>query len=313
MHPNHSRGSAGEKFVEGVLPGHWVVRKVVPDYGLDLHIEVFDLLQDGSGWAQTAGEHIYAQVKTDSEVSRYDAIVGPRLNVSKFKSVERRGDDDRRVGVVSVPIDVAELATIEAMGSSVPVILFWVDVELHAAYYVCMNDYISKVLLVENPRYAEQQTVSIRIPALNRIDAETTDFTYFWLLARRSKLYSLFNLFNYQFHELDFIRNRHPSRADISASQALEMIDVFVSTNLRLDVWGRRGDGWWAPLEDIHGALTTLRRQMEEFKLIPTPQLEKRLMHYGWDTMRRGANLGRMYEEIVREWYLPTHLAASLR
>ncbi|WP_343282303.1 DUF4365 domain-containing protein [Micrococcus sp. 2A] len=313
QHPSQRRGDAGERLVEALLPDYWSVRKVGPDFGLDFHIEVFDMLPDGSDWAQTAGEHLYAQVKTDSNLVQYGSVARPRLNVAKFRSKKGRDEDLSHIPVVSLPIEVSELTTIEAMGSSVPVLLFWVDLAAHAAYFVCMNDYIAKVLVPENPDYETQKTVNIRIPMSNRIDEGTTDFTYFWLLARRSKLYSLFNLFNFQFHELNIVCQDHAERANGSASETFEMIDVFVKAVLRLDVWKRRSCGWWAPLEDIHVALTDIEQQLKVRDSKPFEQIDEKLLFSAWDTFRKGANLGRMYEELVREWYLPTHLAELLR
>ncbi len=311
------QGDAGEALVSDRFPNEWVVRKLNPDFGLDLHVEVFERVDADS--ADTRGEHFYVQVKSTTAPRRLTTQVRHRRNVAKT------GRDDQEEGylvdisVVACPLETSELLTVEAMGHAVPVLLCLADVDSGTVWYVCLNDYISKVLLPRNPRYTDQDNVTIHIPAWNVLDAGDPSFTYISLLARRPKLYSAFNTFGYQHIELRRAANSFAALlidpdTDMSqvAPDIVDMIRVFVTSNLRLDIWETAGAGYWSPLSDVRADFERVEQGLVVLGQ-PFPQQ---------DTMRelekveiafsRAVNLGRMYEELVREWRLPTALATLM-
>ena len=72
------------------------------------------------------------------------------------------------------------------MGNAVPVLLCLVDVSLGRVYYVCLND-TSPNLVPENPKYRDQGTVKLYVPAWNVLDQKDPSFGFIKMLARRSK------------------------------------------------------------------------------------------------------------------------------
>jgi hypothetical protein len=315
QHVNHITGKQGVDLVKQRLPTHWVVRELNPDYGLDIHIEVFDLLPDGSGSADTLGEHFYAQVKGVHGTKRLTKPVRHRGNVAK-------ADPDPTVGelvdieVIAFSLEVNELLTVEAMGAAVPALLCVADLDSGTVHYVCLNDYIAKVLLPADPDYTDGETVTIHLPGWNVLDPSDISFAYLWLLARRGKYYAAFNQFVYQHVEMGQAVGRLVAQLvdpDNGTSQLapdiVAMLGVFLRANLRLDVWETSGPGHWSPLTDIREGYEVLLEQLDYFT-IPRATAEVDRFRMSLEgVMFRAANLGRMYEELVREWRLPTALA----
>lgn len=300
------------------LPAHWVVRELNPDYGLDLHIEVFDLLPDGSGSADTLGEHFYAQVKGVHGLRHLTKTVRHRANVAKADPDPDAGDPID-INVVSFSLEVNELLTVEAMGAAVPALLCLADLDSGTVHYVCLNDYIAKVLLPSDPDYTDQETVTIYLPAWNVLDPSDISFAYVWMLARRGKYYAAFNQFVYQHVEMSRSASQFGAQlvdpcSGVSqlAPDILTMLGVFLRANLRLDIWETSGPGYWSPLGDVRQGFEQLLEQLEYFTIArPTAEVDEfRLGIEG--AMFRAANLGRMYEELVREWRLPTALATLI-
>jgi hypothetical protein len=311
----HVRGERGIEIVRGKLPRHWVVRELHPDYGLDLHIEVFEPPTQDAFHADTLGEHFFAQVKTVEATSTIRMEVRNRPNVAKFRlsGTSAASETTETLDVISFSLDTPELRTVEAMGASLPVLLLLVDEKAERVYYVCLNDYVSKVLLPEQATYAHQDSWTIHVPAFNLLDAGGPEFSYVRLLARRSKLYGAFATFTYQFHEL---RMALPTEAEglpatIAAfrdTRLSEMLDVFVTADLRLGIWGRAGVGFWSPLGDVHAALERVARTLRGDEVITPDDFLSLAMR----SFSMAAGLGRMYEELCREWRLPTALGAAV-
>lgn len=316
QHANHITGKLGVDLVKQRLPEYWAIRELNPDYGLDIHVEVFDLLPDGSGSADTLGEHFYAQVKgVKGGVEKIIKTVRSRTNVAKADPDPNEGDEVD-IEVVAFSLDTNELLTVEAMGAAVPALLFVADLDTGTVYYVCLSDYISKVLLPENPNYADQGSHTIYLPTWNVLDPADDGFAYMWLLARRSKYYAAFNTFIYQRIEMGSAVASFAARLidpDTDKAQLapdiISMLRVFVRADLRLDIWEQSGPGSWSPLNDVRDGLEKVLKRIPLFtKSQPTEAVERFCILI--DTvLRQGANLGRMYEELVREWRLPTAFA----
>lgn len=168
---SHVAGEKAISIVKEILPDEWVVREINPDYGLDLDIELFDSYSDGF---ITLGEHLYVQVKgTESPIYKTFEFNRFRTRVLKFK------------------LETAELNLVERMGSAVPVLLIVVDIQSKAIYQICLNDYIKKILLVQNPLYKKQNTITINIPTSNILSKNKIDVLRWY--GKRTKFYSIFH------------------------------------------------------------------------------------------------------------------------
>jgi hypothetical protein len=316
-HANHIKSDRGVDIVQGLLPEHWVVRELTPDYGLDLHVEVFQIAPDDPESADTLGEHFFVQVKTVDGFDVRTIQVRTRGNVTKAVPDPSAGDPVD-IDVIPCVLDVAEIRTVEEMGTAVPVLLVVADRTTGQARYVCLNDWISKVLLPNNPKYDSQKFVTVHIPAWNVLDAEAGSFTTVWLLARRAKFYAAFAGFAYQYYELrrawalaeSSVSNGTPWGMAAAEEGILSMLDVFLRGALRLGIWAPTGDGWWQPLRDVHQDLMYVSGLLEDVD--GDDEKTCRLVHYALMIYGRADNLGRMYEELCREWGLPTALAAAV-
>jgi len=315
---NQQQGSSGQEMVAAKLPSHWVKRSITPDFGLDLHIEVFDQVEGSPQDAETRGEHFYIQAKSVARAEVMKLKVRSRRNVAKYRADPTSGDRFE-IPVIAFDLEVGELMTVEAMGNAVPALLCVADMSSKTVYYLCLNDYISKVLLPNKPQYTNQQSVTVHIPSWNVLDSLHSSFAYIQLLARRPKLYSAFNTFIYQKVEFDHATEDSVSvlidpetRQAQIAPEIVSMLDLFLSSNLRLDVFETAGAVHWAPLQDLGERFADLQGRLPRVKELTDQETVSAFIEDVETTMFRAANVGRMYEELVREWRLPTALAAMM-
>lgn len=313
----HIEGDAGVEIVRRKLPIHWVARPINPDYGLDLHVEVFEPDSDDPASGNTLGEHFYVQVKTAKAIALEKVTVRSRGNVTKYDPDPTKGDPVE-IEVAKFSLDRETLLTVETMGAAVPVVLCYVDLSKEKVYYVCLNDYLAKALLPYKPSYEKQGSVTIRIPSWNVLDSTDPSFSYLWLLARRGKYYAAFNTFGYQLNELLSAQSEHPTLPDEapgfvrSAPEMLTLARTFLRTALRLSIWNPAGPGYWAPLQDTQKDFLFLQEHLPPMHQ-PLPEEDAaRFEHSLLHGFRRAANLGRIYEDLVREWRLPTVLATHM-
>lgn len=315
---NQQQGNLGQDLVTEKLPTHWIKRPITPDYGLDLHIEVFDQVEGNFQDAETRGEHFYIQAKSvlHAEVTKHK--IRSRGNVAKVAPDPKSGTR-YEIPVIAFDLEVGELMTIEAMGNAVPALLCIADMSTRTVYYLCLNDYIAKVLLPNKFAYTEQQTVTIHVPTWNVLDSHDSSFTYIQLLARRPKYYSAFNTFMYQYTEFEkYTTMMKAVRIDTNTDKAkidpdiISMLEVFLSSNLRLDVFQPAGVGYWLPLKDLGERFTNLQATLSTLKEPVDEKTANTFMREVHMTMQMAADVGRLYEEVVREWRLPTVLSTLL-
>jgi hypothetical protein len=314
---NQQQGDAGEELVVARMPKPWLVRKIEKDFGLDLHVEVFDWAENEPGSADTLGEHFFVQVKSQKALKTVTHTVRSRGNVAKYVPDPQEGDA-YDIEVVPCVLEVGELMTVEAMGHAVPVLLCVAAMDTREVYYLCLNDYISKVLLPNQPDYRSQGTVTVHVPKWNVLDPDDEGIGYLWLLARRAKFYSAFNTFAYQGHELGYaIPLLVHLEADMYDETAfppavLAMLEVFLSANLRLDIWDQAGPAYWSPLDDVSADFRRLQETLPNLRRTMTVHESSHWASVITRVFERASNLGRMYEELCREWRLPTHLATLM-
>ena len=218
----HIIGEKGITILRELFPDEWVVREYTQDYGIDLDVELFDNL--GDDMYRTKGEHILFQVKGTEMLNKKTLQLYSQMNVEK----EYKQDKSRSctMEVIQYSIDTDLLVTIERMGSAVPVLLCIVDIENKDAYFLCLNDYIEKILIPVNSDYHNQKTVTINIPIKNNINTAEGKSIIEWY-GKRAKLYAFFNKIHYQLKVLDYSSNLDYEK----------LTDHFLKILYRLDVW----------------------------------------------------------------------------
>lgn len=313
-------GEKAVKILKDLFPTEWVTREFTPDYGLDLAVELFEPYKNGY---LSTGEHIYFQVKGTEHIKLGTKKIYDRKNIEKIAYSQKVNPS--KIDVVKFPIDTSLLRTVEKMGSAVPVLLIVVDVKQTIAYYVCLNDYIEKVIIPEKPNYYKQDKIVINIPTENSIQNSTDVMPIEWY-AKRAKLFALFSKANYQKIELAYIDDKN----------LVENIFHFAKIIRRFDVW---------KAEKYFKALQAVREDLDYFlanKTLPAVEqtihkhkvnsddvdspiwttnysfneisysdaaLSKELRHL-WD---RICNCGRIFEDIAKEWFLPTYIGQITR
>lgn len=329
------------RIVRDLLPDHWVVRDYKPDYGIDLTIELFEYLEQEPDQAATLGETVFVQVKSTEAVDARRLRVHARQNVEKGPLKENPAESVE-IAVAALQLETSELLTVQAMGSATPVLLFLVELSTRRIYFICLNDLVEKVILPQNPDYHEQQTRVIHLPLQNCISADRPHShqpisTY----AKRPKLYAAFEKFAYQHHELEIAAERYRmaggEEAQRNAGDAMmELLRHFLAVIRRYDFWIKVPE--WMPIGWSGAEIAALQefvlrpeadRDLDSLRdyllnqpgvrrdeaLVRTWDSDFTRLEFYLETLRiwgRLSNLARMYEEVVREWFLPTYLSATL-
>lgn len=166
-------GEEGIRIVKGLLPAHWTPREYRPDFGIDLAIELFEQSgHDRFGRAvyDTLGEHLFLQVKSCEVLRPAQVRIQNRPNVELVDPHTpcEKDSDKAIVPVFPFQMETPELVTVQRMSAAVPVLLALVDVPAERAYFVCLNDYIDKIILPVCPDYSEQKSKVVYVPECNR-------------------------------------------------------------------------------------------------------------------------------------------------
>ena len=218
----HIIGEKGVEILIELFPNEWAVREYMPDYGIDLDVELFDDL--GNNVYMTKGEHVLFQVKGTEKLNKKKIKLYSRMNVEKEHQEDKT--DYCTMEVIQYSIDTDLLVTVEKMGSAVPVLLCVVDIGNKEAYCVCLNDYIEKIIVPEKPDFYNQETVMINIPIENCVNTDMGKRLIEWY-GKRAKLYAFFNKVNYQLRELNYSSNIEYEK----------LTEHFLKILCRLDVW----------------------------------------------------------------------------
>lgn len=318
---SHLNEKKALEIFKNALPAEWVSREYSPDYGIDLSIELFS---ETDGKYYTQGEHIYIQLKSIENPRIKKLKVSARYNVeeSVLKHPTATDEEPFEIDVIKYQIETSLLETVEKMGSAVPVMLILVNVNTQDIYYICLNDYIEKIVIPEKSQYFEQKSITLNIPLTNIIDKSTGRSIIEWY-AKRPKLFAFFNKVAYQYHEIE----RH--KGDI------DLINHFATIIARLDAWSAAKYFPWLndlKIEFFYCEKTkrTLRSDLcniqlskqgwdlesEEWEddIFSTPVSLKASMemHLLNDLWRRMDNIGRIFEDIMKETHLPTYVGCSL-
>ncbi|MGD9758898.1 MAG: DUF4365 domain-containing protein [Comamonas sp.] len=286
------------------LPEAWVIHEYGPDYGIDCVVELFDYVDEAKQVAETLGEQFYVQLKASDSVQYATRRAHPRGNVAKGKLTENKSEFID-IAVANFQLDVSDLLTVEQLGPAVPVLLILVDIQTERAFFVCLNDYLEKVILPEDPLFFEKGSKQIQIPVQNEILPRDINLVPLRAYGKRAKMYGAFTRFAFQKKEIERTRGLANFNPETSGAHDLEMIRVFTESSLRQDVW--RGHDFWEPMQWSLNELTDVQQSIATG--IEEKEIEAFKQYCDDFVWHRLCNLASMYEELVREWFLPTVLA----
>lgn len=227
-----------------------------------------------------------------------------RENVAKGNLTQDKSDFVE-VPVAKFKLDISDILTVQSIGIAIPILLILVDTNTEKAFFICLNDYIDKVLIPEDSCYSNKDSKTIYIPLENEIMDDEYALVPLRVYGKRSKMYGAFSLFNYQFKEINRLQGKTAVSFPISSNEAMEMINSFIVIALRQDIWS--GHEFWVPMVWSHKELLQLQIDIE--KGIKPEHYECFLSYCSEVVWHRLTNLSNMYEELVREWFMPTFLA----
>ncbi|HLA64919.1 MAG TPA: DUF4365 domain-containing protein [Rhodothermales bacterium] len=309
----HAIDKAGQELLRSQLPAHWELRAYQPDYGLDFALEVFSP-PDSQRNSETLGEHIFIQLKSTEEASLAQLKVYGRGNVEKQPEILRRDDLVATVEVARISIETPELVTIERMGTGVPVLLVIADLSRSQCYFVCLNDYIDKILIPRYDNYSEKLSRTIHVPTRNTIGDRVIGIAALRWYAKRPKMFAAFQRFVYQYVELQYEGGpmNTPDMARYFARR-LSQYDFWDDTEM-WEIVGYYGSALKRFLETGDPGL--MNRIVDSLADIEDEdiraEIENHHRNYEILELWRGLSiLARQYEDVSREWFLPTALGLA--
>lgn len=307
----HLIDADGARLLQDCLPRHWVMREYRPDYGLDYSIEVFDdaVVAKGASTYETLGEHFFVQLKSVSKASARPLKLYGRGNVEKGRERLNKRDLVGELKTIRQAIDVPELVTINRIGVGMPVLLVVADLATRRCHLVCLNDYIDKVLIPRYYDWTAARTRTIHVPIANEITKTGLGLVALRWYAKRVKLFSAFQRFIFQEGELEHID---------SVPELTSLAKVFASRLVQYDFWN--STEMWAVIAHYGSAVKQFLltgssglmqrvRTGEENAAVADGELKAFLyeteIRQLWKSL---ALLARTYEDVCREWFLPTGL-----
>ena len=303
-HLNQVKEDISIQVLREKIPEEWVVHSYGSDYGIDCVVELFDYVDENRDIAETLGENFFVQLKGSNRIEYTTRRAYGRGNIAKGDLVEDK-TDYVDIPVAKFKLEMSEILTVQAMGVAIPVLLILVDTDLRKAYFICLNDYIDKVLIPEDPDYLNKASKVIYIPLSNEIVNTEDNLVPLRAYGKRSKMYGAFGTFNYQLREIWRIQGLSAAPHAVPHEQAVNMIKTFISVALRQDIWSSHD--FWKPMTWSFSELNTLK---EKIKNGVKPEDNSQFLQYcSGFIWHRLANLANMYEELVREWFMPTYLA----
>lgn len=299
-----------EKSVEilkKTLPEEWVFHDYKPDYGIDYVIEVFKYLKENINIAETLGEQFLVQLKAVDKLEKKTENIVARTNVENSKPIFFE-NNFKKIEIVKFRIDVSLLMTIQTIGAALPVLLIVVDLSDEGIYYICLNDYIDKIIIPTYQDYRTQDTITIKIPITNKITSDRKSIKPLEFYAKRTKLFGAFQKINYQAGYVEY-------------NQSLETIKHYIEKLMFYDFW--ENTKIWFAIESIYREMNMIyeiiTEENKEVQLTKISEL-KMLSKFSENELMEGFNdiyiknlwyqlnnLGCMYEESCREWFLPIH------
>jgi hypothetical protein len=303
----HLIDEGGEELLRSKLPSHWVVHNYRPDYGLDFSIEVFKSAENSlaeSPVYETLGEHFFIQLKSMKAPKTKQFKIFSRENVEKSHENLNRADKIADIETYSFQLDTSELVTVERMGIAVPVLLVIADLPAQRCSFVCLNDYIDKILIPRFEDYRVTQSRTIHLPIDNEIGTAHGLIALRWY-AKRPKLIAAFQRFTYQYSELQWAEQ----------GNWRGLAEVFARKIANYDFWN--DTEMWNIIEYNAAKLQRFIKtgQLGLVKELTIPEgVDELEMRDFWRKLevfefwKQLSLLPKYYEDICREWFLPTAL-----
>lgn len=287
------------------LPQEWVIHSYGSDYGIDCVVELFDFFDEQKQTVETLGENFFVQLKASDCIKYINRRVYPRRNVAKGTLIQDKKDEYIDIPVASFKLNMSDIKTVQAIGPAIPILLILVDTESEKIYFVCLNDYIDKVIIPEDSKYIEKKSKTIYIPVQNEIINIKDYLAPLRAYGKRSKMYGAFNLFNYQLKEIHRLQEQANFMPDEPFTTGVNMIETFVEIILNQDIWDSHE--FWKPIGWSFEDLIDLRAKIKNG--IKEEDYQNFLLYRSEQIWSKLSNLANMYEELVREWFMPTYFA----
>lgn len=308
----HIIDEEGQRLLREKLPKPWVLREYRPDYGLDFSVEVFKTLEPKDGQRamhETLGEHFFVQLKSidDPEIKNLD--IYSRGNVEKARERLNREEKIASIETYRFSLETTELVTIERMGIGVPVLLVIADLKLRRCCFVCANDYIDKILIPRHENYRSTEHRTVHIPVTNEIGSLRGDVALRWY-AKRAKLLAAFQRFTYQFSELQWASESNWEELSRYFGERIAEYDFWDNTEMCAPI-PYHAQGLRKFLSD--GRPHYFQADNAAFSALPETQKAFYKKSDVFELWRSLALLPKTYEDVWREWFLPSalgHLAS---
>jgi hypothetical protein len=307
----HLIDQAGEQLLRSKLPRHWVLREYRPDYGLDFALETFKTgVKEGESPAtyETLGEHIFIQLKSVDVPEVKPLTIYGRGNVEKAQEVLNRDDKITDLDTYRFQLEITELATVERMGIGVPVLLVIADLSAQRCSFVCLNDYIDKILVPRHDDYKSKASRTIHVPVYNEIGTDRGLVALRWY-AKRAKLLAAFQRFTYQYSELQWAEH----------GDWRTLARLFAKRIITYDFWDDTEMCGLIPY-DAAGLQRFIQTGQPGFMNLPAKlpagfDPDEMAKHFEkmdvFELWRQLSLLPKTHEDVWREWFLPTALGYS--
>ncbi len=294
------------RIIREILPSEWVFHEYRPDYGIDLSIEPFESVEEDT--LETLGEHLFVQLKSVKIAKLHNLEVVSRQNVEKRSlsaDASYAVSPSQHIEVLPFTISTNDLVTVQLMGAAAPVLLLLVPLDVKRVFFLCLNDLVDKVIIPDDPSFMEKDSKQIYIPASNEVTRDPASLVPIRMYAKRAKLYTAIAKIAYQHHELQYV-NAEAVGDESSIGAYVATLKHFIRILKSLSVWDA-SDYW--PL------VAEYKRRIASFEAILNGQEKSPIgLPAEAKMLWQGLNaLGRTFEEVAREWFLPTSLGASLR
>ncbi|WP_228466706.1 hypothetical protein [Adhaeribacter swui] len=186
--------------------------------------------------------------------------------------------------------------------------LFVVDISTENVYFININDYIDKIILPQNPNYINQASITLSIPILNNLHNNNISLNALKFYGKRAKLLSAFSKFAYQKNEIAYVfgynyfpfwtfRDELEKNKIYNNGEIRKILLYFISQIENLDIWSYVE---WQVLPETQNDLLKIK-ELLQVDNSDWNEIKNRTLVI-WHQL---TNLGTMYEDICREWFLP--------
>lgn len=304
----HLIDQEGISLLRSKLPRHWLLREYRPDYGLDFTIETFRESSGGEAGVaratyETLGEHVFVQLKSVSEADINTLAIYGRGNVEKAPEQLNRSDRVAEIETYNFQLEMSELVTVERMGIGVPVLLVIADIARQRCSFVCLNDYIDKILIPQHADYRTTGSRTIHVPLWTEVGSAAGTAGLRWY-AKRAKLLAAFQRFTYQYSELQWRDNGDWRSLARYFGERIVRYDFWDDTDMCriISYYGARLRQFLDTGQP--GCIKSIDEVPEGFD---SDEFAAHMKQLDVFELWRGLSLlPKTYEDVWREWFLPT-------